>query len=421
MLQRKKFSVDFIWNVASLGILSVSGIIINTFIATYAGAEALGLFNQVFSFYIMLSQLSAFGIHLSVLKHVSYNYNDQALVTEIMSSAITLCAFISFVFAFITYVSRGFAGALMSSPDVAFGVGLVAFGFMGFALNKILLFVLNGLSHMRAYAVFQALRYIFIMVGVFIVMGMSLPSKYFAMSLTFAETLLFIVLGGYVFVRVVPFKPASVSTKWCREHITFGARALMSGIFQIATLRIDVLTLGYFLSDKVVGIYSYAAIIAEGIGQLSNVARRNVDPVLGEHFSKRNISQIRESTNKIKYKFFPFMIIVCMASVPLYVLGINILFKDIAFKQSVWVFVILIAGVALNALYRPFSGILLQGGRPGAYSFLTGLLFVINLIGNILLIPVLGVYGAALSTAFVLVLEGVLICIFAKKVLGIKL
>ena len=421
MSRKWKFTIDFSWNLASLGFLGLSGIVINSSIAHYAGAEALGIFNEVFSFYIVLSQISVFGIHLSVLKQVSYYPQNHALIAEIVISAFILCIVISSVLAFFTYICRGVAGTLMGSPSVAFGVGAISFGLICFALNKVLLFVLNGLSHMRAYAMFQALRYIFIIVGVYIVINLSLPGDYFALSLTFAELMLLIVLGGYVFSKVVPFKLSAVSSKWCWEHICFGVRALMSGVFQIINMRLDVLCLGYFLTDRLVGIYSLGATVAEGISQISNVARRNVDPLLGEYFSKNDISQIEQTSKKIKRIFVPCILIVCITAVLLYPIGLNMFFEDMGFNQSFGVFVILMVGVVLNALYRPFIGIILQGGRPGMFTLLTWILVLINLIGNLLLIPILGIFGAALATSSIFALEGVVTYIFVKRLFGIKL
>ncbi len=78
-------------------------------------------------------------------------------------------------------------------------------------------------------------------------------------------------------------------------------------------------------------------------------------------------------------------------------------------------------GVTLNAFYRPFLGILLQGDRPGHHTLMVGILVVINFIGNIILIPILGILGAAIATACAYVLEGLLIKYFSKKLLGINL
>ncbi|TSA56204.1 MAG: hypothetical protein D4R45_01165 [Planctomycetaceae bacterium] len=74
-----------------------------------------------------------------------------------------------------------------------------------------------------------------------------------------------------------------------------------------------------------------------------------------------------------------------------------------------------------QCLLRPFLGIILQGGKPGKHTLLASILVLFNIVGNILLIPILGMYGAALVTALVFILEAVLIKEFARKLFGIKL
>ena len=129
----------------------------------------------------------------------------------------------------------------------------------------------------------------------------------------------------------------------------------------------------------------------------------------------------QEYSKKIKRIFPPLMIILAIAAVFIYPIGLNIFVKDTDFNQSIWIFGILMIGVTLNAFYRPFLGILLQGDRPGHHTLMVGILVVFNFIGNIILIPLLGIYGAAIATSFVYLLEGLLIRYFSKKLLGINL
>jgi Na+-driven multidrug efflux pump len=77
-------------------------------------------------------------------------------------------------------------------------------------------------------------------------------------------------------------------------------------------------------------------------------------------------------------------------------------------------------GVVINSAYRPFLGILLQGGRPELHSLLVFSIVFVNFSGNLILIPYIGVYGAALTTSFVFILEAILIVYFGKKIFNIN-
>ena len=78
-------------------------------------------------------------------------------------------------------------------------------------------------------------------------------------------------------------------------------------------------------------------------------------------------------------------------------------------------------GIVCNSFYRPFLWILLQGGHPEKHSIMMILIIAFNIIGNIILIPIIGIYGAVISAAFVYIIEALMIKYFSKKLLVIKL
>lgn len=418
----RRFRRDFLWNVASLAILGMSGIVLNTLLARYAGADALGVFNQVFAFYIFLSQLAVGGIHFSVLKHLSYRQDDPGAGVDVAASGLVLVATLASVVALLTFAARSLAGAALDSPGVAVGLGLVAPGLVAFALNKVLLNVLNGLNRMRAYAVFQALRYLLIVGAAAALLATSLPDAYLAGSLSIAEGVLLTLLAVYVDRRVLPLRGKGGDWgAWFREHLSFGARGFLSGALAEANTRIDVLVLGLFRADRIVGIYSFAAILAEGFGQLAIVVRRNFDPLLGESFARGDARRIERQARRVRRVFVPGMILLGVAAVALYPAAVALVVPDPDFGESFAAFAILMTGVVLNAGYRPFLGILPQGGRPGTYTLLVAAVVLANLAGNLLLIPRLGMAGAALATAAALVVESVLIAVLARRLFGVRL
>ncbi len=417
----RKFQVDTLWNVGSLAVLAGSGILLNVVIARGVGAEALGVFNQVFAIYIFLSQLSVGGIHLSVLKQISHHVDDPARCARITVSALTACAALSTLFALLTYGLGGLAGRLLDSPGVATGLLWIAPGLIFFALNKVLLNAVNGAAAMRAYAVFQAARFVLIVAGVVAMIGAGLPGAYLAASLTVAEAVLTPCLLVYVERRLWPLRLSSHRQRWLREHLSFGARGFLSGALGEINTRVDILVLGLFTSDVLVGVYSFAAILAEGFSQLPIVLRRNVDPLLGAAFASNDRQRIERHARDLRRVFYPAMAVIGVLAVVVYPVLLKWLVGDAEFAASSRVFTVLMIGVVINAGYRPFLGILLQSGHPGRHTLLVATLVTANLLGNVLLIPWLGLEGAAIATALVFVLEAVLIKLVAARVCRVKL
>jgi O-antigen/teichoic acid export membrane protein len=71
--------------------------------------------------------------------------------------------------------------------------------------------------------------------------------------------------------------------------------------------------------------------------------------------------------------------------------------------------------------FRPFYGILLQGGRPGTHTLVLTALTITVVALNLLLIPILGIYGAALAVVMMYALEATLISYNARRLFKIRL
>jgi O-antigen/teichoic acid export membrane protein len=417
----EEFNVYFLWTTGSFIILGISGIIINIWIARFRGAEALGIFNQVFAFYIFVSQICTFGIHLSVLKYISENSNNLSICSDIATTALLLVAGIASIICIICWTGKEAFGALLNSDGVASGLKFAIPGLFFFAMNKIGLNVLNGLQRMRAYAIFQSLRYILILIGVICVISLQLRSYTLAVSLTLAEVVLFMVMYVYTNLRIFPLKFQVRNKEWFREHVYFGVKGFLSGVLSDSNTRIDVLMLGYFRNDITVGIYSFAAILAEGTNQLCFIMRRNVAPIIGMHFAGGEKDKISDFSKEVRRAFFKIMGIVGLIAVVVYPLCIHVIVGKEEFSVSWMVFIVLMVGIVVSSGYRSFRDIILLGGMPGFQSILIIVILILNVALNAFLIPIFGIYGAAIATSFAYVFEAFLIRAVCYKVLDVIL
>ena len=193
-----KFSRDVIWNFASLAVLAMGGFAVNLVIARFAGEDVLGSFNQVFAAYIVLSQFGVGGLQYSTLKNISYNQDDLPKCAEITTSALLLVVFLGGLISLVGYLLSDQVGAILQSPAVAVGMRLAMPGLLFFSLNKVLMMTLNGVRHMRAYAVFQALRYILIPGGITVMILAGFPGSQLPLVLTLTEIALFVCLVPYI-------------------------------------------------------------------------------------------------------------------------------------------------------------------------------------------------------------------------------
>jgi len=420
-LARGRFSQDVFWNWLSLGVLAAGGIVVNLIIVSWRGTAALGIFNQVFAIYIILSQIGVGGVQFSVLNYVSRHQENLTKCAEITTVALILAAVIAAIVGVACYVLAEPIGRLLNSPAVGLGLQMVAPGLFFFALNKTLVNVVNGVRRMKAYAVLRATRYLLLPCAILIILLLGMADPYLALALTVTEAALFVVLVVYFEICLFPLRSFLNLRYWIVKHFSFGARGFLAGLLTEANTRVDVLMLGYFSSDATVGIYSFAAVLAEGFAQIPIAVRWNVDPILGCFFAEQKKEQISLMARKIKLVFYPVMFIAGFIAALAYPfvfscwLGKNELFAGWA------VFAIIMSGIVLSAGYQSFMGILLQGERPGANTLFMAGLVLGNFLLNVLLIPIWGIYGAAMANGLTYIFGAISLAVITRRLMGVRI
>lgn len=413
-----QFGRGVYWNLGSLAVLALAGVGINLAIGRFYGPAWLGVFNLIIAIYVFSTQLAVGGIHFSATKHAAQYAGDRETVNRLVSSSLALTFLLSAVVAGIVFVLRGWLGQLFESPGAADSLVYVLPGIVLFALDKVLLGALNGLRHMRAFAIFSALRYVLIcaLLAVWIALGQ--PGETLPLILTVAEAILFITTLAYglrVFRPVLPYHWGT----WLKEHLVFGFKALPGGALLEINTRVDVVMLGIMASDQAVGLYSMAAIFAEGLSQLPVVLRVNLNPVITRlHYEGRR-DELQALARRGRNISWLGMTVISVVAVAVYPFLVRALGGDV-FDQSGWVFSILALGIALSAGYLPFSQLLMQTGHPGQYTWTVVATVVSNVVLNAALIPSWGIYGAAAATTLATLLGVIYLRWQASHKLGLR-
>ena len=397
MIDRRKFIREWIANGASVAVLAITGLLLNGLIAKWYGSAALGIFNQVFAVLVFASQIATAGVQFSVLRHLPPVAEDPARTTCILATALVLVAVTASATTLVVFVAFRLGGDLLFSAAVAEGVMLMLPGLWCIAINKTLLNALNGIQANSLYAALISLRYVLILLFLVGAIAMQLRGEQLAIVLSGSEVTLLVVLI-LVCRRRFPGMWQAPDPAWMATHWRFGWRSMPGGFAVELNSRVDVLILGMFTSDAVVGVYSFAAFFVEGLLQLSVISRRLIDPVLARIASGdgnallglltrgRNIAALAAATVGIA----------AVAAYPWYATLVGT--PDLA-RESWPVFAILMVGACIFGIYATFGGIFSQTGRPAIQTRLNLAILGINILLNIALVPLLGLLGAAVATS----------------------
>lgn len=407
-----------IWNYGSLAILSASGFIFSCLIIYFYDASALGVFNQVYAWYCVISQITVWGIHMSVMKLTPEYKEDLQERSWIFSSALIGVLISSFIA--VSVIESILPWIITENTNFLLSMQLAMPGLIFFSLNKVILNYLNGLSEMKAYAFFQSLRYIAITFTIYLCGLLQSGSKWLSFSFTVSEIVVFLFSIFYLFYRKLYRKCLSI--KYLKEHIRFGTRILPANMVLELNTKVDIICLGLILKDDYqIGIYSFAILFVEGFYQLYITVRRSFNPKITECSVRDNLKQGIEEMRQSLKKYLRFLspaavvmivlgyyIICCILNQQDYIIGIKYL-------------LIICIAIAINGRKIILGNIFAQLGFPVYESMINTITVAANFLINLVLIYQLGLLGAAIATAISHIIFGALLKYCVKRELKINI
>jgi O-antigen/teichoic acid export membrane protein len=411
-----------IWNMAALAFLALAGIALNLAIGRLYGPETLGVFNVAFAVYIFLSQIATFGLQFSALHAVpKVKTHDNNELGAIIYSGLMMCGVIATIIALISAFATPLIAKLFPRiPDLATSWLILAPGLIPFALNKYLLGVINGLQHMRAFAVFQALRFVFILLALAGMVLIGVSGAYLTALLSIAEGFLLLGLLSYV-LRTVKRPQSFIIRDHIKTHLRFGSRVFPAGMVVELNTRVDVLMLGALANDRAVGIYTIAALIYEAALQGVVVLRNNISPALARDIHDKRFDHILHFSRRLGVAVTLLAAIGATVAVVLFPIMSELFFKDNGFQEARAPLFWLMMALPFAAAPLCYSLILSQAGRPGWQSIAMSMMLITNIALNAVLIPLYGLVGAGIAMGLSAVIGGVIVVILARIVLGVRL
>jgi O-antigen/teichoic acid export membrane protein len=393
-----KFKQDITWNAGAFALSALFGVLVNLLIIRFYDASALGVFNLVYAIFILLSQLAVGGVHLAVQAFIPRERAAGRPPDPQVSASLVLATLSSVAVMVVAWLGRDLPGQWFQSAGVSVAFPLVLPGLLFFSWNKVLLSFHNGARRMRLFAVFQLVRFGLLFSGVLWLALQEAPPERLPIVLFWTEALLAVILLPISLRFWSPWKSGGFAPA-LRENFRFGNRALAGNLLLDVNTRVDVFMLGIFMNDASVGLYSFAATVAEGVLQLPVIFRNTINPILTRAWHKGGAALLGKVMDRNRKAFFRLLAPVVLVTIPLFPLALWILGMKNE-PLTVWaVYAILALGIALTSGHQPFLMLFSQLGHPWTQTLFIGGAFLSNVLLNLLLIPLWGIHGAALATA----------------------
>lgn len=202
----------------------------------------------------------------------------------------------------------------------------------------------------------------------------------------------------FLSVRKLYGKKHQLTTRdnYQKQAINYGWKSNLSNILGFLNYKTDIFLVNYFLNPLAAGVYVIAVTLAEKLWLISGAICTVLLPRLSELSSQEHKRKLL--TPMISRLTFA---ITAIAGLLLAVLAhyiVNLLFGQ-QYQDSVAPLLWLMPGVVILAVAKVWANDLAARGRPEINTYIAFFTLASNIIGNVILIPLYGLIGAAVATS----------------------
>jgi O-antigen/teichoic acid export membrane protein len=382
----KKLAKNTILLVSTNFISLILGFILNVYIARYLGADDFGIFNAALNLSLLFTIITDFGISTYLTMQIS---REPVELKPYLNNALSI-KIIMVILAYGGILLTAYAGNYTGAKLVV--VMIVGLYVMLTAISQIFQSSFQALQSMEHIAVCQILNPLILLIGTGYVIFFGKGVVSFALVYLISGIavlgyyLIVIILSGYIPI------PSFNINKW--KMLFFGGIPFsMNTLFYFIFFRIDIQLIDFLLGSKAVGFYSAAFKLIDAILCIPSMYCMAVFPIISSLYHKKDPKINLLLDRSIKYLLLlgaP----ICIGTFLLADKFIYLFYQD-KFIPSIEVLQILALGMLVSTVNAVPSNILIGTNLQKASIKIYMFAAFINIILNILIIPVYGITGSA--------------------------
>ncbi|WLR52863.1 flippase [Bacillus tianshenii] len=413
MTTNKMFFKNILLTLSRQVIGILLGLGLTIIIARTLGPERQGLYALIILLPTMLATFLNMGVGVSSVYYIGKaQYNLQDIIKTNILLAVYLSAFSALIgFIVIAFFSTElFPGA--SETYLFTMLSLIPILF----LKKFLNAIFHGMQDFKSFNSIILIGQLGNFLLVFITLIIfSLGLKAALLSYAFGHVLTLILTFSLLKQKYdFSLLNGKLSTVYLKSSLTFGLKAHLSNIMAFLNYRADLFVISFFLGPLAVGFYVVAVSITEKIWVVSEAVSSVLFPKIS---SITNEEERNELTSMVNRNILFLAILVGVALILLSDIFILLLFGE-EYQQSSQVLKFLVLGIVLGSSVKVISNDLAGRGKPEINMYVAILTVTSNLLLNIILVPILGIYGAAIATSITYSMDWVIKLVIFKKITG---
>ncbi len=419
MEQIRKFTFDVGWVIVSSVATLFLGFLLRPVLARWLGAADLGLYQMVITVQGIAVLVATLGIHIALVKYIAEYKDDKNRISQFVSTSLIATIILGILTGFLLYILSSQIAGIFDMPALAGLLRTLAFVFPFTSFQGSLLGLFHGLRKMKKWTSVMILQS-FLMVAstiAFVWLGFGIKGAIFGILVS--------VVGGcigglYLSRRLFRFNLKDFIRNF-KKLISFGARSFAGNTVGLLANQADVIMIAYFLAAKDVGYYSIAVSLSIFFSFVPLAIQKITYPTTSEYWAKGNRHALNRMIDK-SMKYSACILLPVGLAVGFFAEGIvTLVFGEDFIYAVAPLYVLLVSRVIRGSTDLPIGGSLGAIGRPELNVMLNVIAMVTNIGLNILLIPRLGILGAAMATTISLLLWSAIFFVLVIRMLRVKI
>lgn len=398
-------------------VINLKSLLILPILSKSLGTDGYGIWSLLIVTISLFTPLIGLGLISSITRYIGSDNSKEANREDLLSSLIVILAIGALFTILFSFISPFLADRILHDTSTILLLKVSSYIILLSSLDQLLLNYLRSKERIVLYSVFLLIESLAELLFIIFVLYIGLGLFGAVLSLLFARIVSLVLKFIFVYNDLGLSIPQFKRTK---AYLAFGLPLLPSYLFVWVINLSDRYFLGYLMNNSSVGVYSAAC----GIGGIISLFVGPISVVLYPTIS-RLWDQKRESdvAKYINYSTKYFLMLAIPAS-----FGLSILSKDILITLTSDQFIeasSLIPFLALGSIFSGLYSIYLYALATMGKTKIVGMLLIIsailNIILNIILIPCMGVLGAAISTLTCYIILSASMYIKADSIISLKL
>ena len=395
-------------------------------LARSLGSSGYGLYSFALSVLMIISIPIQSGIPILVVRETAraVSENNYPLIGLLRSWSYRLILTYAMVVSVVLICGIVFEGPLIDNHRFFVSlVGLLSVPFIVLTLMQSA--IIRGIGSVVVGVIpdgfLRPLLNIILIFGLFSIVGkmeISAMQAIFLYGLSAAGTL----FVTYLILKLLT-KKVNLDTRSCEKipkkwQLSLRTLTVVGGA-QLLFSYLDILILGFYSEDSEVGVYRVAVQFSIIVGFGLTVLNQMLHPLFSRLYAEKNISALQKLVVNSSLAIFTLAIV---PTIIFFLLGeylLNHIF-GLEYKEAAIALKILVLGQLVNAACGSVGALLNMTGheKDAMAGMLVALL--LNIILAFILIPIFGIEGAAMSSAFSLAVWNIILRYFVKKRLAIE-